>query len=101
MNTHRAVIESSVPPMLSLIASGSRDFCIEMLASWISGHPLDEFEEGRIFCAEEAEVWDEGFAAGWAECSDPGAFVNDAWDAKTPNPYRAPLTATEETSDRS
>jgi hypothetical protein len=33
-------------------------------------------------------AWFEGFEAGWAECSDPGAFVNDVWDAKTPNPYR-------------
>ena len=34
------------------------------------------------------KAWDEGFEAGWAECDDPGAFVNDVWDAKTPNPYR-------------
>lgn len=33
------------------------------------------------------KAWDQGFEAGWAECSDPGAFVNDLWDAKTPNPY--------------
>ena len=37
----------------------------------------------------KAEGWDRGFSAGWAECSDPGAFVNDVWDAETPNPYRA------------
>ena len=35
-----------------------------------------------------AEAWDEGFSAGWDEAKDPGAFVNDAWDAETPNPYR-------------
>lgn len=36
----------------------------------------------------DARVWDEGFEAGWAEKGDLGAFVNDVWDAKTPNPYR-------------
>lgn len=34
-----------------------------------------------------ALAWDEGFQAGWEEHEDPGAFVNDFWDAKTPNPY--------------
>ncbi len=38
--------------------------------------------------AAKKAAWFEGFEAGWAECSDPGAFVNDVWDAKTPNPYR-------------
>lgn len=33
-------------------------------------------------------AWDQGFKAGWAECNDPGPFVNDVWDAKTPNPHR-------------
>ena len=50
----------------------------------------DEFD--RWIAAHDREVrekaWDEGFEAGWAECDDPGAFVNDVWDAKTPNPYR-------------
>ena len=34
------------------------------------------------------DAWHEGFSAGWDECDDPDAFVNDKWDAKTPNPYR-------------
>ena len=34
------------------------------------------------------DAWFEGFSAGWDECDDPDAFVNDKWDAKTPNPYR-------------
>lgn len=34
--------------------------------------------------------WDDGFKAGWAEASDPDAFVNDVWDAKTPNPHDTP-----------
>lgn len=37
-------------------------------------------------------AWGEGFEAGWAECNDPGPFVNDVWDAKTPNPYRKEAT---------
>lgn len=36
----------------------------------------------------QADIWDEGFQAGWTEHADPGPFVNDLWDAKTPNPYR-------------
>ncbi|MEU5838539.1 hypothetical protein ABZ820_33395 [Streptomyces diacarni] len=35
----------------------------------------------------KAVAWEEGFQAGWEEHEDPGAFVNDFWDAKTPNPY--------------
>lgn len=34
------------------------------------------------------EAWQAGFEAGWDEAKDPDAFVNDVWDAKTPNPYR-------------
>lgn len=34
------------------------------------------------------DAWFEGFSAGWDECDDPDGFVNDKWDAKTPNPYR-------------
>jgi hypothetical protein len=34
------------------------------------------------------DAWFEGFSAGWDECDDPEGFVNDKWDAKTPNPYR-------------
>ena len=43
----------------------------------------------EIAAQAKAEAWDEGFSAGWAEAKDPGAFVNDIWDAQTPNPYRA------------
>ncbi|WP_413455962.1 hypothetical protein ACLQ8T_05640 [Glutamicibacter sp. FR1] len=35
----------------------------------------------------KAEAWQAGFESGWAEAKDPGAFVNDVLDAKTPNPY--------------
>lgn len=37
--------------------------------------------------AQRATAWDEGFGAGWAEHAEPGAFVNDVWDAETINPY--------------
>lgn len=48
MNTHRAVIESSVPPMLTLIARGPQDFCEDTLAQWIKAHPLGEFETAVV-----------------------------------------------------
>lgn len=48
MNTHRAAIESSVPPSLLLVGAGPKEFCEECLAKWIATHPLGEFETGRI-----------------------------------------------------
>lgn len=47
-NTHRAVIESSVPPSLLLVGAGPKDFCEDYLAKWISTHTLGEFETGLI-----------------------------------------------------
>lgn len=45
-------------------------------------HPIDpEVKKAKY------EAWQTGFESGWAEAKDPGAFVNDVWDAKTPNPY--------------
>lgn len=41
----------------------------------------------------KAVAWEEGFQAGWEEHEDPGAFVNDFWDAKTPNPYADEATS--------
>ena len=51
-------------------------------------------EEFNNWHAEElrkakSEAWHEGFEAGWEEHENPGPFVNDIWDAKTPNPYRS------------
>lgn len=54
----------------------------------------DEAELAEVERKAAQKAWDQGFEAGWAECSDPGAFVNDLWDAKTPNPYG--LTAEQE-----
>jgi hypothetical protein len=48
MNTHRAVIESSVPPSMDLIASGPKAFCEGALGDWVAKHPLGEFETPAI-----------------------------------------------------
>jgi hypothetical protein len=55
MNTHRAIIETSVPPTLLLIAAGDQDFCEKQLADWMAKrrpHGLDEFEFGLIVKVE-------------------------------------------------
>lgn len=49
--------------------------------------------QGLVVSAQRA--WDEGFTAGWEEATNPGAFVNDIWDAKTPNPYGVALGETD------
>lgn len=54
MNTHRAVIESSVPPMLNLIAAGpSAEFCQFHLDVWLENHPLGEFDTALILEVKE------------------------------------------------
>lgn len=57
-----------------------------------SAHVAEELAKAGYGNVREAkrEAWAEGFRAGWAEAEDPGAFVNDVWDAKTTNPYREP-----------
>lgn len=47
-NTHRAVIEGSVPPFMTLIAAGGEEFCSDALAAWIVEHPLNEFETALV-----------------------------------------------------
>lgn len=47
-NTHRAVIETSVPPGMTLIAAGGKEFCSDALDGWIADHPLGEFEIGLV-----------------------------------------------------
>lgn len=54
----------------------------DMLASaafarWLAEHDREVAEK----------AWDTGFVAGWHESQESGAFVNDVWDAKTPNPF--------------
>jgi len=55
-NTHRAVIETSVPPGLTLVAAGPREFCEGALTTWIDKYPLGEYDEARIYAvvAEES-----------------------------------------------
>lgn len=51
---------------------------------------IKDVDDVRIEAAARAlarDAWFEGFQAGWAEATDPGPFVNDVWDSKTPNPY--------------
>lgn len=48
--------------------------------------PFAEYVMPLVKRVQEA-AWDEGQRAGWDEAKDPGAFVNDWWDMKTPNPY--------------
>jgi len=55
-NTHRAVIESSFPPKLNLIARGPKDFCEGTLAQWIKEHPLGEFETGMVLAVEQPKA---------------------------------------------
>lgn len=56
MNTHRALIETSVPPSLELIAAGNEDFCREHLSRWRAKyrpHGLDEYEVALIVEVKE------------------------------------------------
>lgn len=48
MNTHRAIIETSVPPSMELIAAGPLGFCQAVLANWVTLKPLGEFESALI-----------------------------------------------------
>lgn len=48
MNTHRAVIECSVPPTMVLIAAGPLEHCEKHLSDWVSKHPLAEFETALV-----------------------------------------------------
>lgn len=52
-NTHRAVISSSVPPSMEVIAAGDYDFCFTALESWIEKHPLNAFQTGLVVAIQE------------------------------------------------
>lgn len=61
---------------------------IEEPAEWLREKSKEHHENGFEYLLYVAyEAWQAGFEAGWAEAKDPGEFVNDVWDAKTPNPY--------------
>lgn len=48
-NTHRAFIETSVPPSMTFIASGSQGFCTEALGRWVEEHgPLGKYDTGVV-----------------------------------------------------
>jgi hypothetical protein len=47
-NTHRAVIETSVPPSLELVGAGPKEFCWEALERWTALHPLQEFQTALV-----------------------------------------------------
>ena len=47
-NTHYAVVATSVPPSMTIIAHGPEDFCRTALDRWVEGHPLGEFETAEI-----------------------------------------------------
>lgn len=47
-NTHRAVIETSVPPGMEIVGAGSQEFCEAALAAWVRDHPLGEYETPLI-----------------------------------------------------
>lgn len=59
-NTHRAVIERSVPPGMTLIASGPKAFCTTSLQSWVADHPLGEFDTAVVL--EVTDTTKEGSA---------------------------------------
>jgi hypothetical protein len=54
-NTHRGVIETSVPPGIHLIASGPEVFCRRALNKWLADNVLGEFDLPMI-----VKVVDEG-----------------------------------------
>lgn len=60
---------------------GTCQACLEDASAVVTAYLTVALPEAK------ALAWEEGFQAGWEEHEDPGAFVNDFWDAKTPNPY--------------
>ena len=48
MNNYRAIIEESVPPSMTIIAAGDKEFCDKHLAIWIEKFPLDIFQTGMV-----------------------------------------------------
>jgi len=77
-NTHRAAIQSSVPPRLTLIASGPKDFCQDTLTQWVKEHPLGEFETGLVLAVEQpkAEEDEELIVYGYCVVDRDGDFIS-------------------------
>lgn len=47
-NTHYAVISTSMPPSMEVVAGGPEAHCRAVLDTWIKNHPLGEFETGEV-----------------------------------------------------
>lgn len=58
MNTHYAVIVSSVPPMMTLVAAGPELAVKEQGNEYVRRHPLNSFEELEILTREPDKVRD-------------------------------------------
>lgn len=54
MNTHRAVVESSVPPGMQLIAAGDRAHCERALVDWMKTHPLGQYQRPHLLVVDGA-----------------------------------------------
>lgn len=55
MNTHRGVIETSVPPGIEFICAGDKEFVREHLRRWLTKHPLGEYQTALILRVEPYE----------------------------------------------
>lgn len=47
-STHYAVISTSMPPSMEVVAGGPEAHCRAVLDTWIKNHPLGEFETGEV-----------------------------------------------------
>lgn len=47
-NTHRAIVETSVPPGVELIGAGSQAFCGEALRDWLEENPLGQYQIAHV-----------------------------------------------------
>lgn len=49
VHSHRAVIQDdTAAPVLTMIASGPEDYCLEHLTRWIDAHPLGEHQQAIV-----------------------------------------------------
>jgi hypothetical protein len=60
MSTHRAVIESSVPPGLTLIAAGSERWCTDRLVDWVNAHPPAQYSTAYVLRVESETITEPG-----------------------------------------
>jgi hypothetical protein len=73
-NTHRLLLETSVPPGAEVLAAGPRDFCEAQKQSWFVSHELTEYQ--RILVLRDVTVEREyPFEDGDVTVIGPEAFV--------------------------